>query len=169
MDKFDSIKKIGVSEVDDAVRNKILILTDNQKKILKEDMANISTKEGLFRRLLNFLKPNSEYDTLLIVERTKTIIQIEVKSFTIKQDQNQEKSQETLQERYNSAMNQLSKGKEMFEKISQLLAISSNPWTHVGLVCFPYIETREKLNTLLELSSEDLKVKAFHKSIKLIF
>ena len=120
---------------------------------MKEKMFS---KEKLFRRLLEFLKPNSEYDVLLLIKNTKTILQIEVKSSAINQE-DRTKSENNVKSKYYSAKDQLLKGKEMFKKIPQLFNCSSDSWNHVGLVCFPYIQSRKEFDYLgLE---DDLKVK----------
>ena len=144
--------------IEEAVKSEVLSLTDNQKKILKKGVkAKNFSGEHFFRRLLDFLKPNSEFDILLVVKQQKTIIQIEVKSATINQEEKKEKSLDTVKMRYSSARDQLLKGKEMFKKITQLNCNSSDSWKHVGLVCFPYIKSRKDIANIL--NPEDLKVK----------
>ena len=144
--------------IEEAVKSKVLSLTDCQKKILKKEVkAKKFSGEHFFRRLLDFLKPNSEFDIILVVKQQKTIIQIEVKSSTINQEEKKEKSMNTVKMRYSSARDQLLKGKEMFQKITQLNCNSSDSWKHVGLVCFPYIKSRKDIVDIL--NPEDLKVK----------
>ena len=158
MTKFQSIESIDDKVLDEAITSNVLSLTNRQKQILKKELRDKKiTREHFFRRLLEFLKPNSEFDIILVIKQLRTIIQIEVKSSTFHEEGN--KSNNILKMRYSSAKDQLLKGKEMFKKITQLFCNSSDSWRHVGLVCFPYIKSRDDLENIIDSSPEDLKVK----------
>ena len=158
MRKFQSIESIDDKVLDEAITSNVLSLTNRQKQILKKELRDKKiTKEHFFRRLLEFLKPNSEFDIILVIKQLRTIIQIEVKSSTFHEEGN--KSHNILKMRYSSAKDQLLKGKEMFKKITHLFCNSSDSWRHVGLVCFPYIKSRDDLENIIDSSPEDIKVK----------
>ena len=53
------------------------------KKEFKKMKIQKFSKEKLFRMLLDYIKPNSEYDNLLVIKRLQLVIHIEVKSFSI--------------------------------------------------------------------------------------
>ena len=64
----------------------------------------------------------------------------------------------SIRERYESALKQLSKGREMLEEVIMRL-VELSVWRHRGLVCFTEIESREVLRQLLpDLTEEDLEV-----------
>ena len=63
----------------------------------------------------------------------------------------------SLRERFESAKMQLGKGRAMFEKVIQQL-VDLPGWSHLGLICFTEIESREVLKEHLpELREEELK------------
>ena len=118
MTKFQSIESIDDKVLDEAITSSVLANADNQKQILKKELrAKKNTKEHFFRRFLEFLKPNSEFDIILVIKQLRTIIQIEVKSLTFNEEGNE--SHNIVKKRYSSAKDQLLKGKEMFKKITQ--------------------------------------------------
>ena len=51
----------------------------------------------------------------------------------------------SLNSRYNDAIKQLNKGKELFDKILHPLVHLLSDWRHVGLVCLPNIQSRDQL------------------------
>ena len=158
MTKFQSVESIADKDLDEAIRRNVLYLTNRQNQILKKELRDKKiTRERFFRRLLEFIKPNSEFDIILIIKQVRTIVQIEVKSSTINEEE--KTTHNTVNMRYSSAKDQLLKGKEMFNKITQLYCNNSDSWRHVGLVCFPYIKSRDDLDKIIDSSPDDLKVK----------
>ena len=47
--------------------------------------------------------------------------------------------------RFKDAMGQLEKGRDLFHDVLSPLAQLPSCWRHVGVVCFPEIESREEL------------------------
>ena len=61
-------------------------------------------------------------------------------------------------ERYESAKKQLSKGRDMFEKVIQRF-VELPDWSHLGLICFTEIKSRDLIRQHLpELTKEEIKV-----------
>ena len=68
-------------------------------------------------------------------------------------------SVDVLKKRYKEAREQLEKGRNLFDNV---LAPMASLWgynlKHLGLVCFPEVQSREELNKTLKLNQEELKV-----------
>ena len=89
LEQFHSIRDIGKSQLDDAMKAGILKLSKKQlqkfniefekSKLHKKDFSN----EHVFKMLLDYLKPNSEYDILLVIKRLQIFLHIEIKSLSI--------------------------------------------------------------------------------------
>ena len=63
-----------------------------------------------------------------------------------------------MRSRYDSAIDQLGKGKRMFENILRPVADISDDWHYIGFVAFPEIENRNELNKYLKLTEDGMKV-----------
>ena len=61
--------------------------------------------------------------------------------------------------RYESAKEQLGKGRKMFENVMKPIADTLGGWQYTGFVAFPEIDNRTELNRYLKLGEEDLMVK----------
>ena len=60
-------------------------------------------------------------------------------------------------ERYKSSKDQLEKGRLMLEDVMKRL-VAVPDWSHLGLICFTEIDSREIVRTALSLSQEEMKV-----------
>ena len=63
-----------------------------------------------------------------------------------------------LRSRYESAKDQLGKGRKMFENVMKPVADTPDGWQYTGFVAFPEIDNRTELNQYLKLGEEDLMV-----------
>ena len=63
-----------------------------------------------------------------------------------------------LRSRYESAKEQLEKGRKMFENVMKPVADTPGGWHYTGFVAFPEIDNRTELNRYLNLGEEDLTV-----------
>ena len=83
--QFQSIQDINKNQLDDALKAGILKMTKKQMQKFKIEFDANRKKEDIsedlfFKMVLEYLKPNSEYDTLLVIKRLKLFIHVEVKS-----------------------------------------------------------------------------------------
>ena len=89
LEQFHSIQDIGKSQLEDALKAGILKMSKKQlqKFSIEFDKAKNQKKdfseEHLFKMLLDYLKPNSEYDILLVIKRLQIFLHIETKSLSI--------------------------------------------------------------------------------------
>ena len=84
--QFQTIQDISKSQLDDAFNANKLRMTKKQLQKFKIEFEKAKSqrqnfsKDHIFKMLLDYLKPNSEYDVLLVVKRLKVLIHIEIKS-----------------------------------------------------------------------------------------
>ena len=71
-------------------------------------------------------------------------------------------------ERYKSSKDQLEKGRLMLEDVMKRL-VDVPGWSHLGLICFTEIDSREIVRTTLRLSQEEMKVMGSFKTFSNIF
>ena len=190
--KFQSIQDINKKQLDDALKAGILKMTKIQMKKFKIEFDNKRKKEDIsedlfFKMVLEYLKPNSEYDTLLVIKRLQLFIHVEVKSASNKVNVSSEETAKyvstsclsntilciilnlrNLRSRYASAKEQLRKGERMFVNIMKPLAELTDDWTYYGFVAFPEVENRKELNQYLNLEDDYLKVKYLHILVTLL-
>ena len=68
-------------------------------------------------------------------------------------------SGDVVKKRYREAREQLEKGRRLFESVlTPMTDLSGHNWRHLGLFCFPEVQSREELNKTLKLNQEELKV-----------
>merc|ERR1712241_529364 len=96
------------------------------------------------RHLKDLLVPlrNSEFDVLVTLKDSATVLQIEVKTYP---QELENVNKESLRKAVDAAQFQLEKGREMFSSIIFPLADMSSTWSHRGLICLPNIENRGDL------------------------
>ena len=86
MEQFDSISEISDDELDKAMKADILKMSHKQMQKFKIEFKKVKnqkkgiSKDKILRMLLDYLKPNSEYDILLLIKRLKFFLHIEIKS-----------------------------------------------------------------------------------------
>ena len=89
LEQFHSIWDIGKSQLDDAMKAGILKMSKKQLQkfsieLEREKNHKKDFSEGqMFKMLLDYLKPNSEYDILLVIKRLHIFLHIEIKSLSI--------------------------------------------------------------------------------------
>ena len=89
LEQFDSICDIGKNHLDDAMKAGILKMSKKQMQKFYIDFEKGKklkkgfSKEKMLKMLIDYLKPNSEYDILLLIKRLQIFIQIEIKSSSI--------------------------------------------------------------------------------------
>ena len=93
LEQFHSIRDIGKSQLERAMKKGTLKLSKKQlEKFTEEFNRELEraenqkkdfSKEHIFKMLLDYLKPNSEYDILLVIKRLQIFLHIETKSFSI--------------------------------------------------------------------------------------
>ena len=67
-----------------------------------------------------------------------------------------------LRLRYESAKEQLEKGRKIFENVMKPVADTPESWQYTGFVAFPEIDNRTELNRYLNLAEKDLMVNLLH-------
>ena len=88
MEQFDTISEISDDELDKAMKADILKMSQKQMQKFKIEFKKAKnqkkgiSKDKMLRMLLDYLKPNSEYDILLLIKRLKIFLHIEIKSFS---------------------------------------------------------------------------------------
>ena len=70
--------KAGILKISKKQLQKLYI-EFQRAKTQKKDFS----KEQMFKMLLDYLKPNSEYDILLVIKRLQIFLHIEIKSLSI--------------------------------------------------------------------------------------
>ena len=87
LEQFDSVEKISKEHLEGALKAGKFKMSEKQMEKFKKEFKKMKiqkfSKEKLFRMLLDYIKPNSEYDNLLVIKRLQLVIHIEVKSFSI--------------------------------------------------------------------------------------
>ena len=90
--RFESVQQIRREDLDDALREDLQISKaqmDKFKKEFEKQKMKLKdkefSKETFFRMLLEYLKPNSEYDIVTVIQRLQTMVHVEVKSMSIDQ------------------------------------------------------------------------------------
>ena len=89
LEQFHSIRDVGKSQLDDAMKAGILKLSKKQLQKFNIEFEKSKhqnkdfSKEHVFKMLLDYLKPNSEYDILLVIKRLQIFLHIETKSLSI--------------------------------------------------------------------------------------
>ena len=85
---FDSGQQITEGHFDEKFDSVAHLMTKNQVDKLKMELTKNRkmSRARVCRYLLEFLKPNSEYDLIVVVERLRLFIQTEVKSLTIDEE-----------------------------------------------------------------------------------
>ena len=181
--QFQSIQDINKNQLDNAWKAGKLKMTKKQMtkfKIhfeeAKRKKKNIS-RDNFFKMVLGYLKPNSEYDTLLVIKRLQLFIHIEIKSASNGIEVSSEETAKyvltfsfsiainvisncsNLSARYESARDQLRRGERMFVNVLKPLVGLTDDWKYYGYVAFPEIENRKMLNQFLKLEDDYLKVK----------
>ena len=118
-------------------------IKENLKKLERTNIERMEAKYCIQRFFLKELKPNDEFDVLLVDGRTSTVYQFEVKSYP----QDGKCKTEKLKEVLNKADFQLSKGRKFFEQVIFPLTKIETTWTMRGCIFLPNI----KKNDLKEL------------------
>ena len=129
-------------------------LKESLKKINKNSLKKEETKNCLQRFFLNELKPNDEFDVILVDGRTKTVYQFEVKSYP----QDGKCTTKGLANALEKANSQLEKGGNFFEQVVFPVAKIGTDWTMKGCVFLPNVKKDDlkKLNLDEEQSNHVL-------------
>ena len=89
LEQFHSIWDIGKNQLDDAMKAGILKMSKKQLQKFNIELERAKyhkkdfSEEQMFKMLLDYLKPNSEYDILLVIKRLQIFLHIEIKSLSI--------------------------------------------------------------------------------------
>ena len=192
LEQFNSTWDISKKHLEDAVEADILKLSKKQMQEFNIKFEKVKSqkkdfsKDKMLKMLIDYLKPNSEYDILLLNKRLQILIHIEIKSSSTKGDvscaeterylniflENSPVKSSThnfrnLRSRYESAKDQLRKGQQMFENVMKPIADTLENWRYTGFVAFPEIENRNELTQYLKLADEDITVRILVISFKL--
>ena len=92
LEQFDSTSDISKKHLEDAVEADILKLSKKQMQEFNIKFEKVKSqkkdfsKDKMLKMLIDYLKPNSEYDILLLNKRLQILIHIEIKSSSTKGD-----------------------------------------------------------------------------------